>query len=65
VIPCKHCETTDMDYLIQQLDWLEDGDGCKLALDVLYGKKKLAGEGGLQLETVEFNKLLARLARGR
>jgi hypothetical protein len=62
LIPCKHCETTDIDYLIQELDWTEDPDGCKLVLDLLYGKKKLAGKAALQLETADLKKLPTQLA---
>jgi hypothetical protein len=62
IMPCKHCRSTDPDHLIQELDWVEDGNGCRLLLDVYYGKKNL---NELQLETVDFNKLLARLARFR
>ena len=62
MMPCKHCESTDADNLIQELDYMEDPDGCELAFDVFYGKKALAK---LQLQTADFNMLLARLARKR
>jgi hypothetical protein len=39
MMPCKHCESTDTDNLIQELDYMEDPDGCELAFDVFYGKK--------------------------
>jgi hypothetical protein len=37
-IPCKHSESTDIDKLTKDLDWIEDPEDCRLSMKVFRGR---------------------------